>query len=111
MLQQLAGPNVCLTHQQFVTKLPDAEGERSDIPLHQDNEYGHIEPMTDRVLLRYRIDGVCHVRDNLPKRMQSALLARLKLMAGMNIAERPIPQDGRINMPGDGEVSDLRRSP
>lgn len=47
LLQQLAGPNLCLTHQQFVTKLPDAEGERSDIPVHQDNGYGHIEPMTD----------------------------------------------------------------
>ena len=38
----------------------------------------HVEPAADRVVLRYRIDGVCHVRDNLPKRMQSALLARLK---------------------------------
>ncbi len=70
----------------------------------------HIEPMADRVLLRYRIDGVCHVRDNLPKRMQSALLARLKLMAGMNIAERRIPQDGRITMPVDAETIDFRVS-
>jgi type IV pilus assembly protein PilB len=70
----------------------------------------HIEPMTDRVLLRYRIDGVCHVRDNLPKRMQAALLARLKLMAGVNIAERRIPQDGRIKMPVDGEPIDFRVS-
>ena len=70
----------------------------------------HIEPMADRVMLRYRIDGVCHVRDNLPKRMQSALLARLKLMAGMNIAERRIPQDGRIMMPVDGEQIDFRVS-
>ncbi|MBT8483928.1 MAG: Flp pilus assembly complex ATPase component TadA, partial [Phycisphaerae bacterium] len=70
----------------------------------------HIEPMEDRVLLRYRIDGVCHVRDNLPKRMQSALLARLKLMAGVNIAERRIPQDGRIKMPVDDEQIDFRVS-
>jgi len=70
----------------------------------------HVEPMTDRVVLRYRIDGVCHVRDNLPKRMQSALLARLKLMAGMNIAERRVPQDGRIQMPVDGEPIDFRVS-
>ena len=70
----------------------------------------HIEPMTDRVLLRYRIDGVCHVRDNLPKRMQSSLLARLKLMAGVNIAERRVPQDGRIKMPVDGEPIDFRVS-
>jgi type IV pilus assembly protein PilB len=70
----------------------------------------HVEPMADRVLLRYRIDGVCHVRDNLPKRMQSALLARLKLMAGVNIAERRIPQDGRIKLPVDGEPIDFRVS-
>ncbi|MHC4989975.1 MAG: GspE/PulE family protein [Planctomycetota bacterium] len=70
----------------------------------------HVEPMEDRVLLRYRIDGVCHVRDNLPKRMQSALLARFKLMAGVNIAERRIPQDGRIKMPVDGEQIDFRVS-
>ena len=70
----------------------------------------HIEPMEDRVLLRYRIDGVCHVRDNLPKRMQAAILARLKLMAGVNIAERRIPQDGRIKMSVDGSQIDFRVS-
>ncbi|MHC4415521.1 MAG: GspE/PulE family protein [Planctomycetota bacterium] len=70
----------------------------------------HVEPMTDRVMLRYRIDGVCHVRDNLPKRMQAALLARLKLISGMNIAERRVPQDGRIMMPVDGEQIDFRVS-
>jgi len=70
----------------------------------------HIEPMSDRVVLRYRIDGVCHVRDNLPKRMQQALLARLKLMSGVNIAERRIPQDGRIKMPIDDQQVDFRVS-
>ena len=70
----------------------------------------HVEPMTEHVLLRYRIDGVCHVRDKLPKRMQSSLLARLKLMAGVNIAERRVPQDGRIKMPVDGEQIDFRVS-
>ncbi len=70
----------------------------------------HVEPMADRVILRYRIDGVCHVRDNLPKRMQSALLARMKLVAGMNIAERRVPQDGRISMPVDGTEIDFRVS-
>jgi len=70
----------------------------------------HVEPMEDRVVLRYRIDGVCHVRDNLPKRMQAALLARLKLMAGVNIAERRVPQDGRIKMPVDGSTVDFRVS-
>jgi type IV pilus assembly protein PilB len=50
------------------------------------------------------------VRDNLPKRMQSSLLARLKLMSGVNIAERRVPQDGRIKMPVDAEPIDFRVS-
>ena len=70
----------------------------------------HIEPMEDRVVLRYRIDGVCHIRDNLPKRMQSSILARLKLMAGVNISEKRIPQDGRIKMGVDGDQIDFRVS-
>ena len=70
----------------------------------------HIEPMPDRVVLRYRIDGVCTVRDNLPKRMQPAVLARLKLMAGINIAERRIPQDGRIKLKVDEQPIDFRVS-
>jgi ectoine hydroxylase-related dioxygenase (phytanoyl-CoA dioxygenase family) len=47
LVAQLLGPNVCLTHTQFLTKLPDAEDTRSDIPFHQDNGYGRLEPMTD----------------------------------------------------------------
>ncbi|MDX2114352.1 MAG: GspE/PulE family protein [Planctomycetota bacterium] len=70
----------------------------------------HIEPMADRVRLRYRIDGVCIERDNLPKRMQNAVLTRFKLMAGMNIAEKRVPQDGRIKMPIDDKVIDFRVS-
>ncbi|MEC9233961.1 MAG: GspE/PulE family protein, partial [Planctomycetota bacterium] len=59
----------------------------------------HFEPMVDRVRLRYRIDGVCHERHDITKSLQASLLARLKLMAGVNVAERRIPQDGRIKMP------------
>jgi type IV pilus assembly protein PilB len=70
----------------------------------------HIEPMADRVRLRYRIDGVCIERDNLPKRMQNSLLSRVKLMAGMNIAERRVPQDGRIKLPVDEATIDFRVS-
>lgn len=70
----------------------------------------HVEPMPDRVVLRYRIDGVCTVRDNLPKRMQAAVLARLKLMAGINIAEKRIPQDGRIKLKVDESPIDFRVS-
>jgi type IV pilus assembly protein PilB len=70
----------------------------------------HIEPMEDRVRLRYRIDGVCMERDNLPKRMQNSLLSRVKLMAGVNIAERRVPQDGRIRLGVDNVDIDFRVS-
>ncbi len=70
----------------------------------------HIEPMGNRVRLRYRIDGVCIERDNLPKRMQNAVLARFKLMAGINISEKRIPQDGRIKLPVDESTIDFRVS-
>jgi type IV pilus assembly protein PilB len=70
----------------------------------------HIEPMADRVRLRYRIDGVCMERDNLPKRMQNSVLSRVKLMSGMNIAEKRVPQDGRIKLPVDDVQIDFRVS-
>ncbi len=70
----------------------------------------HIEPMADRVRLRYRIDGECMERDNLPKRMQNSVLSRLKLMSGMNIAEKRVPQDGRIKIPVDDIFIDFRVS-
>ncbi len=70
----------------------------------------HVEPFVDRVRLRYRIDGVCHIRDDLPKRMQNAVLARIKLMAGVNIAEKRLPQDGRIKMNVDNAMIDFRVS-
>lgn len=70
----------------------------------------HVEPMADRVRLRYRIDGVCVERDNLPKRMQNSLLSRFKLMSSMNIAERRVPQDGRIKLDVDGVFIDFRVS-
>jgi type IV pilus assembly protein PilB len=70
----------------------------------------HIEPMNDRVRLRYRIDGVCIERDNLPKRMQNSVLSRTKLMSGMNIAEKRAPQDGRIKLPLGDQTIDFRVS-
>jgi type IV pilus assembly protein PilB len=70
----------------------------------------HIEPMKDRVRVRYRIDGVCVERDNIPKRMQAPVLARLKIMSGMDIAEKRLPQDGRIKMQVDDGNIDFRVS-
>jgi type IV pilus assembly protein PilB len=70
----------------------------------------HIEPMADRVRVRYRIDGVCHVRDDIPKHMQAAVTTRYKILSGMDIAERRIPQDGRIKMKIGGNPIDFRVS-
>ncbi len=70
----------------------------------------HIEPFEDRVRLRYRIDGVCHEMDRIPKRTQGSVIARLKIIAGVRVEERRIPQDGRIKMKVGGVVIDFRVS-
>jgi type IV pilus assembly protein PilB len=70
----------------------------------------HIEPMRDRVRVRYRVDGVCAVRDDIPKNMQGAVITRFKILAGIDIAERRIPQDGRIKMRVGGGQVDFRVS-
>ncbi|MHC5082500.1 MAG: GspE/PulE family protein [Planctomycetota bacterium] len=70
----------------------------------------HIEPMADRVRVRYRVDGVCIERDNIPKNMQAPLQARVKILSGMDIGERRLPQDGRIKREIDGQDIDFRAS-
>ena len=70
----------------------------------------HIEPLATRLRIRYRIDGVCIERDPPPKRLQGSITTRVKLMAGMQIEEKRIPQDGRIRMRLDGEDLDFRVS-
>jgi len=70
----------------------------------------HIEPLEKRLRVRYRIDGLLHEVDNPPKRLQSAIISRLKIMANMSIAEKRVPQDGRIQIPVMGHVLDLRVS-
>lgn len=70
----------------------------------------HIEPMADRVRVRYRVDGVCVERDNIPKSMQAPLMARVKIMSGMDIGERRLPQDGRIKRNIENQDIDFRVS-
>ena len=70
----------------------------------------HVEPMTDRVRVRYRTDGVCVERENVPKRLQNAVTTRMKIMAGVDISERRVPQDGRIKMRISGKDIDFRVS-
>ncbi|MGE3182941.1 MAG: GspE/PulE family protein, partial [Phycisphaerae bacterium] len=70
----------------------------------------HIEPMSNRVRVRYRIDGVCIERDTIPTSMQGSVLSRLKIMAGIDIAEKRLPQDGRIKKPVGKAIIDFRVS-
>ncbi len=70
----------------------------------------HIEPGKTDVKVRYRIDGVMHLMPLPPKRAQAAIISRLKIMAGMDISERRVPQDGRIKMTLGNKVIDLRVS-
>ena len=68
----------------------------------------HIEPTERDVRIRYRIDGVLHEVMRSPKRVQAGLTSRLKIMADLNIAEKRIPQDGRLSVQIAGRQVDLR---
>lgn len=70
----------------------------------------HIEPFEKKVRVRYRIDGDLQERASFPIEAYSAICARLKIMSGMNIAERRAPQDGRINLTIGGKEYDFRVS-
>jgi len=70
----------------------------------------HLEPLEKAFRVRYRIDGMLREQKAPPKRLQASITARLKLQAGMSIAEHRIPQDGRINMTIAGKQIDLRVS-
>lgn len=70
----------------------------------------HIEPFENQVKIKYRIDGMLVERTPSSKRLQAAILSRLKIMAGMNIAERFVPQDGHIEFAANKGRVDLRVS-
>jgi general secretion pathway protein E len=70
----------------------------------------HFEPFENQFRIRYRVDGVLHDAEAPPKRLQSALVSRVKIMAKMNIAERRLPQDGRIMVKVKGKEIDFRVS-
>ncbi len=70
----------------------------------------HIEPYMDRVRVRFRIDGVLHDILPLPKHIHAPLISRFKIMSEMNIAERRVPQDGRIHVRHQTREYDLRSS-
>jgi len=70
----------------------------------------HLEPLTNKFRLRYRIDGMMQEVKNPPKRLQAAIIARLKIQSNMSIAEHRIPQDGRIQTNVGNKMIDLRVS-
>ncbi len=70
----------------------------------------HIEPMSHGVRIRYRIDGLLEESQNLPKEMLLPIVSRIKIMSGLDIAERRIPQDGRVRIRIGGNALDLRIS-
>ena len=70
----------------------------------------HLEPFEDRLRIRYRHDGVLHEVDSQPARLIPAIISRVKIMAKLDIAERRLPQDGRIKLPVRGQDIDFRVS-
>lgn len=84
------------------TVIKQAIGERaSDI---------HIEPFEKDLIIRFRIDGILYNMFTPPKKYQSAILSRIKIMANLNIAENRLPQDGRIQLKVGGKDIDIRVS-
>ena len=70
----------------------------------------HVQPLEDRTLVRYRFDGVLHTARELPHKVTSAVISRIKIMGRMDIAERRIPQDGRATVNIADRSIDLRIS-
>jgi general secretion pathway protein E len=70
----------------------------------------HIEPFEDQLKVRYRIDGILQEVEAPPSRSTAAVVSRIKIMANMNIAERRLPQDGRIQLRTQGKMVDFRVS-
>ena len=70
----------------------------------------HLEPLAKRFRIRYRIDGMLHEMKGPPKRLQAAVLSRLKIQSNMSISEHRVPQDGRIQASVGNKLIDLRVS-
>ena len=70
----------------------------------------HIEPFENRLIVRHRIDGVLHEVESPPRKLGPAVISRVKIMANLDIAERRLPQDGRIRLRAQGKEIDLRVS-
>src|SRR6266496_5813799 len=89
-------PVIRLVNQMLVRAL---ESRASDV---------HIEPFENQLKIRYRIDGILHEMEAPPRQLKAAVISRLKILAQLNIAERRLPQDGRIKTRLGGKDVDLR---
>lgn len=89
-------PVIRLVNQMLVRAL---ESRASDV---------HIEPFENQLKVRYRIDGILREADPPPRQLKAAVISRLKILAQLNIAERRLPQDGRIKVKLAGKDVDLR---
>ncbi len=78
--------------------------------VHQGASDIHIEPEEESLRIRFRIDGLLHERTGPPKYLQSAVISRIKIMSDMDISEKRVPQDGRIQMKMEGRDIDIRVS-
>jgi len=81
--------------------LEAVKGRASDI---------HVEPFDRQLSVKYRVDGLLRAQSGPPKALQSAITSRIKIMAGMDIAERYVPQDGHITLRFEGRKVDIRVS-
>lgn len=70
----------------------------------------HVEPFEKSLSVKYRVDGLLRQKNSPPKALQPAITSRIKIMAGMNIAERYVPQDGHITLRFEGRKVDIRVS-
>jgi len=70
----------------------------------------HVEPLSNRLRIRYRVDGVCQEADVLPKQLQESIISRIKILANIDISEKRRPQDGRIGINYQSKDLDIRVS-
>ena len=122
MIDQLTEGTVAMVQSGRTGMREEADVTESDVPIiklvsliiyeaHRNRASDiHLEPMEKRFRVRYRIDGVLHEVDSPPKRLQAAIISRVKIMANMKIAEKRVPQDGRIQVNVKGRELDLRVS-
>ena len=122
MIDQLTEGTVAMVQSGRAGMREEADVTESDVPIiklvsliiyeaHRNRASDiHLEPLEKRFRVRYRIDGIMHEVDSPPKRLQAAIISRVKIMANMKIAEKRVPQDGRIQVNVKGRELDLRVS-